>query len=74
MNDGAVQNAPRHLISKGKIVFVVFAEIQGFGLGGDTLTGIVLELSAFFFFADYTTFGAKDEFLIDFGSVGAIGA
>ncbi len=52
---------------------VVFTEIQRLGLGGDTLTGVVLEFTAFIRFHDHAPLDAQNLLLADRGSVGAVG-
>lgn len=55
-------------------MFVVFAKIQCFGFGGDTLTGVVFEFTAFVRFHYHAPLDAQDLLLVDHCSVGAIGA
>ncbi len=60
--------------SEGKILIVVFFEIQGLCLDGNPFTGIVLKLPAGFVSGDDAFFDAKDLIAIDGGAVGAVSA
>ena len=51
---------------------IVFIKVQRFELGGDPLAGIILEFSALMRYRYDTTLGAKDLFVVNFGSMGAV--
>ena len=69
------QHALLRMIGLQGIVFlVIFAEIQCFWLRRDPLAGVIGKFAAFSGFHDNAFFNAEDLPLIDFCSVGAIGA
>lgn len=53
-------------------MFFVFAEIQGLGLGGDALTGVIFEFAAFFFRHDHAFFHTQDLIFVNHRAVGTV--
>ena len=63
---------PLFAISEGKIVLLVFAEVQSLGLRGDTLEGVVAELAAVVAMGHDSLFGAEHHIFVHFRTVAAI--
>ena len=61
-------------VLKGKIFVFVFGKVQGLGLCGDPLAGVIGKAPAFAIDAYHAPFGTQDHFVIQFAAVGAVGA
>lgn len=53
-------------------MIVVFTEVKGFGLAGDSFAGVVLEFTAIIRFGHDPSLDAENRIFINFCSIGAI--